>query len=136
MMESLLDRIGLAFPEEGESDEARAKRERIEFHRLHVRNGPRSMAVRSAGRVARLENQRHRRQARKQRLSNRRAWIDNRFAIMKLRGRLEALGLVERANEGVKRRSAGADTRAIIRSLREQHGTVRQALATYERVSG
>lgn len=91
---------------------AEEKRERIEWHRRNVRNGPAKFGVITAGRQKSRFRRRQEADARKATLKHRRAWIRNRHYVAILRGQLQALGVVEYTTPDHKATSAAVASAA------------------------
>lgn len=83
-----------------ESDEFEAKRERIDFHRRQVRNGPTSFKYQTAGQVKRARHRALRRDTKRARRGQVRRFLVSQREIAVLRGQLQAVGVLPYAQDG------------------------------------
>ena len=83
-----------------EVDEAQEKRERIAFHRDHVRNGPVTFEHVTGGQVRRAKLRELRGRSRMARRSQVQSFLDQQREYATLRGLLQAVGVVAYATEG------------------------------------
>lgn len=102
-----------------EVDEEQAKRDRIAFHRDHVRNGPANFKTQSSGQVRRAKTRALAGRAKKARRHQVQTFFANQREHAVLRGHLQAVGVLpyhESAPASVKVNPDGAvrATRAIV----------------------
>jgi hypothetical protein len=89
-------------PDEIAEQEAEAKKERIKFHREHVRNGPRTFAYATSGQQRRFRARGQAAARRKMNKRYRREWMRRQAELATLRGHLTILGVIECRNAAVK----------------------------------
>lgn len=90
--------------------DAVAKKDRIEFHRRSVRNGPVSFKVPTQGQLRRAEKRRSERMLKKARRDQVRAYFANQREAAALRGNLQAVGVLSfNARSHAKITTAKAD---------------------------
>lgn len=77
---------------------AEAKRERIEYHRLHVRNGPQRVRTISAGQQRRADVRSRKAQARKARDKQVKGYFQTQQTAATVRGHLQAAGVIAYAD--------------------------------------
>lgn len=122
--------------ESPEAVEKREKRERIKFHRERVRNGPVKFSFLTSGQVRRIK----RRDLEAQTKKSRRKQVDRYFAerqeAMRLRGLLQAAGVLS-YHAPARRASSRAAREAIIvlfeRFARQEEVTHNEVVASLER---
>lgn len=86
-------------PEEQEEVLAEEKKQRIKWHRDHVRNGPRNFAYVSTGQQRRAQERAKKSHERKINRDHRRRWKQGQWNLAVLRGQLQAVGALPYATD-------------------------------------
>lgn len=89
-----LPSVGLAPEPSEEVDEAQAKRDRIKFHRDHVRNGPVKFRKTTDGQIRRAQKRALKRSTQRARKAQVRGYFATQKLAASTRGQLQAAGLI------------------------------------------